>query len=367
MHTEPYYEESLRRDLDLIRRQVLKMATLDEAALRGAMNAMAQKNRQLAYVIILRDRLIDELEDEIDRLCLQFIVRQQPVAGHLRFVYSVLKMVSVLERVGDYAESMARQVVLLHDQKMDIDLKLFQELAETSIPMFRNAVQSFIDRDVAAAGALMELEDVADQLRYKINTQVLEKHAKGKISEDALNPLLTIARRLERVADQAKSICQETLYVVTGESVRHAVAGGFNLLFVDEDNALVSQMAEGIGNALENPNFRFCSAGLKPTVIHPMTVAFMAEKGINISEQKPKAIADVIGCEAIHAVVLLSPTVRLSKLKLPMNTIILEWPIKVPKMDAKDPAALFPFYEKTYAYLTDNIKDLVAAISGENS
>lgn len=366
MHTENHYEESLQKNLEQIREKVLKMATLDEAALRGAMNALLQKNRQLAYVVILRDQLIDDLEDEIDRLCLQFIIRHQPVAGHLRFVYAVLKMVSSLERIGDYAESMARQVILLHDMNTEIDFAPFQELADASIPMFCSAIQAFLNRDVDKAADLMAIEEVADQLRYKINNQIFELASQGILTNDALNPLLTIARRLERVADQAKNICQETLYVVTGENVRHSDSGGFHILFIDEENSLVSQMAEGIGNALGNPKFRFSSAGVKSSSVHPMTVAFMAEKGINISEAKPKTIADMVEKQTIHAVILLSAGVRVSQPHIPVNTMVLEWPIKMPKMDVNNPGALFPEYERVFAYLTEHIQDLVQAVTGEN-
>ncbi len=364
MHFEPRYEESLQRDIEQIREKLLKMSALDEAALRDAVKALVQRNRQTAYLVVLRDHLIDALEDDIDRLCLQFIVRQQPVAGHLRFVYSVLKMVSGLERIGDYAESMCRQIILLLNLNAEFDTDLFEKLADTSIAMFHDAVQAFIHRDVKKAQELMDIEDAADRLRYQINTHIFELRSQGRLGDEAVNPLLTIARRLERVADQAKSICQETLYVVTGENVRHSAAGGFNILFVDEDNALVSQMAEGIGNSMENPKFRFCSAGIEPGKITPMTVAFMAEKGINISEQRPKTINDVLQKEPVHAVILLSPNIRPSQLDMPLNTIVLEWPIKMEK--DLDPGQLFPHYERVYHFLTDNIKDLIAAISGEN-
>ena len=74
-------EESLERDIERIRHQVLEMAALAERALKDCVAALNEGNRQLAYSVILRDQRIDELEKEIDRLCLEFLVRQQPVAG----------------------------------------------------------------------------------------------------------------------------------------------------------------------------------------------------------------------------------------------------------------------------------------------
>ena len=96
------------------------MAGLAERALKSCMQALAERNRQLAYSVILRDQRIDELEKEIDRLCLEFIVRQQPVAGTLRFAYAAIKINSELERVGDYAESMARQILMLSGMRAQV-------------------------------------------------------------------------------------------------------------------------------------------------------------------------------------------------------------------------------------------------------
>lgn len=110
---QTHYEETLQRDIDRIRRKLTEMGALAQRALKHCVQALLERNRQLAYSVILRDQRIDELEKEIDRLCLEFIVRQQPVAGTLRFAYSTIKINLELERVGDYAESMARQVIIL--------------------------------------------------------------------------------------------------------------------------------------------------------------------------------------------------------------------------------------------------------------
>src|SRR6187551_448744 len=130
-----HFEESLQRDIERIRGKVKEMATLGEQALRNCLKALAEKNRVLAFAVILRDQRIDELEKEVDRLCLEFIVRQQPVAGTLRFPYAVIKINSELERVGDYAESMARQGLTLMDLGADVPVDRLREIAGKAIPM----------------------------------------------------------------------------------------------------------------------------------------------------------------------------------------------------------------------------------------
>src|ERR1044071_5597450 len=135
-----HFEETLQRDVDRIRRKVREMAGLAGMSLEGCLAALADKNRQLAYSVILRDQRIDELEKEIDRLCLEFIVRQQPVAGTLRFAYVTIKINSELERVGDYAESIARQILQLSAMDVTVPIERFREIAEIAIPLFHGAV-----------------------------------------------------------------------------------------------------------------------------------------------------------------------------------------------------------------------------------
>src|SRR6058998_492862 len=133
-----HYEESLQRDLDRIRGKVAEMARLTEGALEACLRALAERNRQIAYAVILRDQRIDALEKEIDRLCLEFLVRQQPVAKHLRFAYVSIKINQEVERIGDYAESIARQILKVADLECRIPLDRYRQIAGLAIPMLHD-------------------------------------------------------------------------------------------------------------------------------------------------------------------------------------------------------------------------------------
>src|SRR5687768_17023198 len=106
-----HYEESMERDIARLRDKIREMAARTEQGLRDGIAALLGNNRQLAYSIILRDTFIDALDREIDRLCLEFIIRQQPVGVHLRFAAAAIKINLDLERTGDYAKSIAKQVL----------------------------------------------------------------------------------------------------------------------------------------------------------------------------------------------------------------------------------------------------------------
>src|SRR5690349_21861458 len=128
------YEETLRQDIKIIREKILQMAALAERALKTSLQALVDRNRQLAYSVILRDQYIDELEKEIDRLCLEFLVRQQPVGAHLRFAYATIKINLELERIGDYAESIARQVLKVSSLQPQPSYEKFVAIANLAIP-----------------------------------------------------------------------------------------------------------------------------------------------------------------------------------------------------------------------------------------
>src|SRR6185436_19101835 len=220
-----------------------------------------------------------ELEKELDRLCLEFLVRQQPVAGHLRFAYATIKINLELERIGDYAESIARQVLKISALNPQPNFEKFVALANVSIPMLANAIKAFVEQDAELARKTMAEEENSDTLRTQIDSELLQLEQKGAIPLTALTPLMTIARRYERVADQAKNICEETLYMCTGEYMRHRGSEVLRVLFVDENNSCRSQMAEAIANSLDQPGFVFSSAGLEARVPDWRTVEFLKEKG----------------------------------------------------------------------------------------
>jgi phosphate transport system protein len=361
-----HLEATLQRDMHLIRGKIQEMARRCEQALTTCLKALQESNRQLAYWVILRDRDIDELEKQVDRLCLEFIVRQQPVATHLRFVYSTIKINAELERIGDYAESIARQILKLHTYDLKSFHPQFVEIANLSIPMLHAAVKSFVEQDADLAQKTMAIEEDVDVLRHKINATLLRAHQENKIPLEALTPLLTIARRLERVSDQAKNICEEVLYICTGESYKHQGTEVIRVLFVDEHNSCRSQIAEGIAAALNQPKFVFTSAGLDPKPVDAATVKFLKEKGFDISRQTSKSVEQVPNLEHYQVIVALAPEAKRVFPHAQTKTINLDWSVADPSKLQGSPQQIQAAYEQTYRAIHENIQDLVEAILGDD-
>ena len=362
----PHFEETLQRDIERIRSKVREMAALAVLSLNGAMAALAQKSRQLGYSVILRDQRIDELEKEIDRLCLEFILRQQPVAGTLRFAYAAIKINSELERVGDYAESMARQVLSLEGLEYALPRPRLDEMAGHAIPILHDAVEAFVTQDTALAKRTMEAEEIIDRLRHEINAELVQLRQDNKIPLEALAPLMTIVNRLERVGDQAKSICQEVLYMCTGEYLKHSGSDVFRVLFVDEHNSCRSQMAEALGNALGQPKFVFSSAGLERRPIDQTTVNFLSGKGINVSRHTSKGIDQIPHLDQYQILVALAKEAQRALPPPPTKAVCLDWSIRDPSTVHGTAEEVRAAYEETYQFLRGHIHDLVEAILGDS-
>jgi len=361
----PHYEISLQRDMDLIRRKVIEMSNLAERALKSSLQALVEHNRQIAYSVILRDQYIDEMEKELDRLCLEFLVRQQPVAGQLRFVYAVIKINNELERIGDYAESIARQFLAISALSPQPSYARFVEIANIAIPMLRNAMQAFVDQNQELALATLELEDRVDGIRNVINSELVHLREKGELPLEALAPLMLIASRFERVADQSCNICEEVLYMCTGKYIKHKGVEVFRVLFVDESNASLSQMAEAIGNSLGISKFIFSSAGIMPQPMAESTLQFMAGKGFDLSRQSSKYVNQIVNLEHYQVIVALTEAAQVAFPPPPTKTVSILWEVPDPASVSGSPQEVQQAHEKAYQYLETHIRDLVHAILGD--
>jgi phosphate transport system protein len=359
-------EESLERDIDRIRQEVLAMSSLAERALRDGVEALAGRDRQRAYAVVLRDQYIDEKEKEIDRLCLEFLVRQQPVGMHLRLAYSTIKINLELERVGDYAESVARQILRLSDLPAPPEpiLERIVEMADLAIPMLHDSIEAFVRQEPELAKKVIVSEPAVDALLGKLNVELIEALREQRILPEMMEPLVTIGRRFERVADQARNVCMETLYMCTGEYAKHPGAETFRVLFVGEHNACRSQMAEAIAQSLGQPKFIFSSAGLDPRALDPRTAAFMKDQGFDLSRMAPKAIYQVPNLDHYQVIVGVAREAQQAFPRSPRKMVYVDWSIDDPSRVKGSPEEVHAAYEATFRFLSRHVRDLVGAVLG---
>jgi phosphate transport system protein len=208
-------------DLRALAGKLTAMGGLVESRVKDAMAALIQRQADLAVRVASGDAAVNDIELEVDDLCMKFLALQSPVASDLRLVRSIIKVNTDLERVGDQAVNIAQSVlrlVALPPLRPTLEIGL---LGDTAIGMLHDSLTAFVTQDVANARSVLERDDMADELRDSI-FRILLTHmmADPGVIERALG-LILVSRSLERIADHATNIAEELIFVVEGRVVRH--------------------------------------------------------------------------------------------------------------------------------------------------
>jgi protein-tyrosine-phosphatase len=230
--------------------------------------------------------------------------------------------------------------------------------------MIHDAIEAFVRQDAELAKAVIVSEPAVDALLGKLVTELVEEVRESRILPEMLVALSTIGRRFERVADQARNVCMETLYMCTGQYAKHPGADTFRVLFVGEHNACRSQMAEAIAQSLGQPKFVFSSAGLDPRAIDPRTFAFLKEKGFDALHMAPKGTDQIPNLEFYNVIVGVAKEAQQAFPRTPRNLVYVDWSIDDPSRVEGLPEEVRAAYEVAYEFLSRNVRDLVGAVLG---
>lgn len=222
MSFENHIMTQFDEELEEIRTQLMEMGGKVEQQLKNSIQAVIKADSSLAEEVIKEERLVDEMEVDIDEACILIIARRQPAASDLRFVMMVTKAINDLERIGDEARKIANHAVILSEQDgLSQGYKEVRHLGDSVSSMLANALDAFARFDVDAAMSTLE-EDAQIDLDYKSALRELVTY----MMEDprsisrAIN-ILWVVRSLERIGDHAKNLCEQIVYVVKGKDIRH--------------------------------------------------------------------------------------------------------------------------------------------------
>ncbi len=359
-----HLEEKIERDLQIIRGHLQKMGKLVLKQLEDAVSAFTEANRSLAYTVVLKDHRIDVLEDRIDRLCQEFLVRHMPVSEQLRFIVAAVKVNSELERMGDYAEAIARRAAKIKDAAAIPERERILEMSRLAIGMLSRAVDSFLALDADSAMRTLESDRRVDEMNsalFDAYTGNADVHQDLKVRFT----LLGVINRIERVADRACNIAEDTVYVARGQVMRHFPRSDTRVLFLSEKNACRSQMAEGIARKLAPVHFFFSSAGSDPThTENKRTVEFMAKRGIDISRQGIKKLEEAGKLEDFNVVVTLSNKAEEACPAVPYQVVQLNWDIPDPSQVTGSEEEIEEAHQEVFDKLWSRIKDLTQGLLG---
>jgi phosphate transport system protein len=213
METRVTFHDHLRE----VEEDVLTMGNMVVKAIDRSMEALKKRDLNLAHQIIADDTQINKRRFSIEDKCVVLIATQQPIESDLRIVVAVLNILTELERIGDYAEGIAKIVIMIGDEAPLKPLIDIPRMGEITRDMIKESLQSFATRDVELAMRVVSLDNVVDSLYDQVFRELLTFMMVDPKTTNRATRLIWIAHNLERAADRATNICERVVYTVTGK------------------------------------------------------------------------------------------------------------------------------------------------------
>ena len=205
------------RELEQLLERIAQMSYMVEAAYENLFKALEEKNREAIEEIRQNDRNINDLNREIEGQCLKLITKQQPIAGDLRIISSVLKMVSDIERVGDNVSDMAELLLRIDMQPLSTYSCHLEGMVVATRELFAGAVEAFVSNDLKASRKVIEGDDVIDMLFNKVKNDIIEALKAEHTNTDEYIDMMMLTKYLEKIGDHAVNVAEWQIFRETGE------------------------------------------------------------------------------------------------------------------------------------------------------
>lgn len=349
-----HLEVRQEKDLNEIRAHMTAQADAVAKAVENAVHAVQTGDHKLAHETVLGDHPINRHMREIDRLCHSFIAVHLPSAGPLRLLSSIIRANVELERIGDYAVTMCREAVQMSAPPRGSMARELERVSGETLLMLHQAVRAFKELNHELARGT---RSIADQLEHNMDTvyeELMANSAKEQVKDNLA--IFVVFTQLKRVADQAKNLCEHTMFAAVGEQKPPKT---YNILFLDRDNSRLGPLAAAIAAQNFPRSGNYTTAGREPaTELDSGLVDFLQRRGLSVVERGPRPLADVTHQElgAKHLIVCLEGTIGDYLENLPFHTAVLEW-------DLGDIEEI----ETLYRELAPRIKDLMELMRGKGA
>ncbi len=200
-----------------IQDDILVMGSMVEKAILHSVRVLKDRQVAIAKQIIADDVKINQKRFEIEEKCIQLIATQQPMASDLRVIICVLNIITDLERIGDYAEGIAKIVVMIDDEPPLKPLIDIPRMADKTVQMLRQSLNAFVNCDADAARQIATEDDEVDNLYNQVFRELLSFMIEDPKTITRATRLTWVAHNLERSADRVTNICERVVFIVTGK------------------------------------------------------------------------------------------------------------------------------------------------------
>ncbi|HSM36484.1 MAG TPA: phosphate signaling complex protein PhoU [Longimicrobiales bacterium] len=212
-----------REELERLKSSLVGMSAHTEEAVRNAVGAFLDRDEARAQAVIDGDPEIDKMEMEIDERVIQLLALQQPLASDLRFITMAMKISNDLERMGDHAVNIAKEVKRLLQHPRLGALPEIEEMVTVATKMLTDALDAFIRRDAALAREVIDRDDRVDDLHSNVFRILLTQMMENPRNIGPCMETLLVSRNLERIADLTTNIAEDLVFMVEARVIKHGV------------------------------------------------------------------------------------------------------------------------------------------------
>ena len=207
--------------LEEVRGLILKMSAEAQTAVERSMQAVVERDSNIAAEVLAHDDAIDNLELDIDREVIEIFALLQPAARDLRFVIAVAKITPILERIADHAGNIASAAIELNNEEQLAEYIDLPKMAARASDMLREAIEAFTKEDSQLARRVIALDKEIDSIYHKVVRELMEYMRTEPATSTRVLQLMFVAKHIERIGDYVKDICELTVYMIEAEFIKH--------------------------------------------------------------------------------------------------------------------------------------------------
>ena len=205
--------------LNTLHRKLIEMGSACETAIDLAVKALLEGNADIAHEAASHDREIDQMERDIEAICLKMLLQQQPVARDLRQISAAMKIITDMERIGDQAEDIGEIVPFLNG-RTGVECEDIRLMAETAQQMVRSSIDAYVNQDMALVKKVISMDDIVDDAFDRTTETLIHMISSNREDGQYCLDLLMIAKYLERIGDHATNIAEWVEFSITGQHTK---------------------------------------------------------------------------------------------------------------------------------------------------
>ena len=205
--------------LNTLHRKLIEMGSACETAIDLAVKALLEGNADIAREAASHDREIDQMERDIEAICLKMLLQQQPVARDLRQISAAMKIITDMERIGDQAEDIGEIVPFLNG-RTGVECEDIRLMAETAQQMVRSSIDAYVNQDMALVKKVIDMDDIVDDAFDRTKETLIHMISSNREEGQYCLDLLMIAKYLERIGDHATNIAEWVAFSITGQHAK---------------------------------------------------------------------------------------------------------------------------------------------------